>query len=351
MGFGVPSPQEYRPQSRLGERPAPSPQVSILLPAFNGGRFIDEQLHSVLTQTFGTFELLIYDDGSADGSWPIIEARAQADPRIRAWPSPTNTGQGAALSFLREQALAPLISFCDQDDVWAPDKLQLLVHGIGQADLAYGRSVLIDENGELLVGDIFQFVGPPISGRDPVAFLSRNTVSAHAMLVRRACLRPHHLNGGFDFDHLIAIAAAAGNGVVYVPDAVTHHRIHGANQVHGSLGNWDRHRKTKDRAKIRARKLRALVALSGAVAGNPHAPALTSLAFERLYAIANDLLANKDRVFRKRLDLGEVDALLRSVSSDAETISTAVRRFSKLARGPLHPSNWSMRRAKPDGES
>ena len=276
---------------------------------------------------------------------------AQDDARIRAWRGSTNGGQVAVLSLLLDHASAPLISFCDQDDVWAPGKLDLLVQAIGDADLAYGCSVLIDETGSPLGGDIFQFVGPPLTGRDPVPFLSHNTVSAHAMLVRRACLQPKLFNSGFDFDHLIAISAAARNGVAYVPAAVTGHRIHGANQVHGSLGNWDRHRKTKDRAKIKAHKLNALSALTGAVAGNPSVPPLTLRAFARLNAVANDLLANKTRVFRKPIDLGEIDALLGRVSSDQAAIRTAVRRVGKLARGPLHPSNWPRLLAKSGGES
>jgi glycosyltransferase involved in cell wall biosynthesis len=329
---------EYRPREPAAVQPLPS--VSVLLPTYNGARFLDAQVHSVLAQTLSTFELLVYDDGSTDGTWPILQAHAQSDPRIRAWQGSANAGQGAALTLLLGQAQAPLMSFCDQDDVWAPDKLERLITALGDADLAYGCSRLIDEHGTMLGPDIFQFVGPPIAGRDPVLLLPRNTVSAHAMLVRRACIRPHHFNGSFDFDHLIAMAAAAGNGVVYVPEAITYHRIHGGNQVHGSLANWARHRKSKVRAKIKAHKMRAMVALTGAVAGGPHVSPLRLQAFGRLNAIANEVLASKGHIFGASLDVGEVEALLRSVSADEEAIGNVVRRFRKLARGPLHPANW-----------
>ena len=87
------------------------PAVSILLPAFNGARFLDEQLRSVLLQTFSLFEFLIYDDGSTDGTWPTITAHAEADGRIRAWRRAANSGQGDALLYLLDHAQAPLISF------------------------------------------------------------------------------------------------------------------------------------------------------------------------------------------------------------------------------------------------
>ena len=186
---------------------------------------------------------------------------------------------------------------------------------------------------------MFAFVGPPIAGRDPVPFLDRNSVSAHAMLVRREVILPQHFSGRFDFDHLIAVSAASAGGIVHVPEAVTYHRIHGANQVHQSLGNWQRHRQTKDRARIRARKLAGLSELTGALLGHPRAPRATLDAFTRLHEIANATLRNTAWV-RKPVDLGEVEALLRRVSSDQDAIRSVKRRYAKLARGSMHPSNW-----------
>ena len=96
--------------------------------------------------------------------------------------------------------------------------------------------------------------------------------------------------------------------------------------------------KTKDRAKNNATKLRAMAALTGAVAGNPHASPETLATFARLNAIATGLMANRDWVVRKPIDLAEVEALLRSVSTNQAAIDSVVRRFAKLARGRLHPA-------------
>ena len=49
-----------------------NPKISVLLPVFNGGRFLKESIESILTQTYTDFEILIIDDGSKDNSLDII---------------------------------------------------------------------------------------------------------------------------------------------------------------------------------------------------------------------------------------------------------------------------------------
>ena len=338
-GSNVTEVASYR-RNPASETTIASPAISILLPAFNGGRFLDEQLRSVLLQTFSLFELLIYDDGSTDGTWAIIKAHADADVRIRAWNSSKNSGQGDALLYLLDRAKAPLISFCDQDDVWAPDKLELLVRRLGSADLAYGASPLIDANGHTVGQDLFAFTGPPNAGRDPIQYLAVNTTSAHAMLVRRDLLSSRHFNQMSDFDHLIAIAASARNGVVYVETSFTLHRIHDRNKTHSKLTDKRPRRPANELAKSRHKKAQAPAALITAALNslNPAAPMRSAL--ERLHAIANELLVSHAWLVNATFDARELEVLLRSISSDERAIRRVIRRFRKLARGPLHPGNW-----------
>ncbi len=329
----------------------PEPLVSILLPTFNGARFVDEQLRSVLAQTFSIFELLIYDDGSTDGTWPIIEAHAQADQRIRAWRGSANAGQGSALIFLLDRARGALISFCDHDDVWASDKLELLVRSLGSADLAYGTSPMIYNAGIAMTTDLFDHTGPPNSGRDPVQYLAANTTSAHAMVVRRDCVSKAHFNQVSDFDHLIAMAASARNGVVYVEMSFTLHRIHDGNKTHRQLGQKKLRRPSHEKASSRRKKAQAPAALTAAALASARANSPIRPALARLHAIAVDLLQSNARVMHSSFDPSEVEALLRQISSDETAIRRVIRRFRKLARGPLHPANLLLRLTKPGGES
>jgi glycosyltransferase involved in cell wall biosynthesis len=83
----------------VGARPM-SKRVSILMPVYNGARFLDEQVRSILAQTHGDFELLAYDDGSTDDSLAILRRHAEADPRMRVVAGGENMGQNAALKTL-----------------------------------------------------------------------------------------------------------------------------------------------------------------------------------------------------------------------------------------------------------
>ena len=90
---------------------------------YNGERFLAESIESVLSQTFSDFEFLILDDGSSDGSGPIIDHYAARDPRIRAIHR-ENRGLITSLNQLLVEARAPIIARMDADDVCNPQRFE-----------------------------------------------------------------------------------------------------------------------------------------------------------------------------------------------------------------------------------
>src|SRR5437868_5781705 len=103
-----------------------APALSILLPTFNGAAHLEEQLRSILDQSFGDFELLIADDGSTDETPAIARSFSRMDGRIAIVPTAGNVGQKGRLLELLGAAQAPLVSVADQDDLWDRDKTRLL---------------------------------------------------------------------------------------------------------------------------------------------------------------------------------------------------------------------------------
>ena len=99
-------------------------EVSIVMPVFNGGIFLKEAIESVLAQTCEDWELILSDDGSTDGSGLIIQHFDEADPRITALFSSTNTGPGAARNRGMRIARGRWLAFLDCDDLWLPEKLE-----------------------------------------------------------------------------------------------------------------------------------------------------------------------------------------------------------------------------------
>lgn len=99
-----------------------TPLVSVVMPAFNGGLFLDEAIRSILTQTFDDLELIVIDDGSIDNTPEIIELHRREDARIRAF-SQTNQGLIATLNRGLDLAQGVYVARMDQDDISLPRRL------------------------------------------------------------------------------------------------------------------------------------------------------------------------------------------------------------------------------------
>lgn len=96
--------------------------MTILMPVYNGERFLREAIDSILAQSFRPFEFLIIDDGSTDRSAEIIEL--YRDPRIRFVRNPENLGITPTLNRGIEMASCDLIARMDADDISHPQRLQ-----------------------------------------------------------------------------------------------------------------------------------------------------------------------------------------------------------------------------------
>lgn len=99
----------------------PAPSVSIIMPVYNAGRFLDQSIGSALGQTCGDFELICFNDASTDNSLEILRRYEQLDPRIRVIDSPVNVKQGAGRNAAIRQATGKYILFLDADDLLVTD--------------------------------------------------------------------------------------------------------------------------------------------------------------------------------------------------------------------------------------
>ena len=104
------------------------PKITISLPVYNGEKYVDRAIRSVLSQTFRDFELIAVDDGSTDGS--LKKLLAYRDPRFRFLRHSENRGVSAALNTVIERAAGEYIFFLDIDDEMRPDALETLCRGM-----------------------------------------------------------------------------------------------------------------------------------------------------------------------------------------------------------------------------
>ena len=111
-------------------------QIDILVSTYNGEGYLKEQLESIFAQDIHDWHILIRDDGSKDRSVSIIEEYASRYPdKITVITEPPGrVGIPAAFECLLVNSSSPYVAFCDQDDVWLPNKLRLLRECIQQVE-------------------------------------------------------------------------------------------------------------------------------------------------------------------------------------------------------------------------
>jgi glycosyltransferase involved in cell wall biosynthesis len=104
-----------------------APEISVIMPNWNGSLYIEQGINSVLTQTYRDFELIVVDDGSSDSSKSIIKRISDADGRVRLVEHVTNLGVSAALNSGINAARSDLLTVMGSDDLLSSDRLERLV--------------------------------------------------------------------------------------------------------------------------------------------------------------------------------------------------------------------------------
>lgn len=126
------------------------PSVTILLSTYNGEKYIIEQLDSLLAQTYPNISIFIRDDASTDNTVDLINDYMTRHPKqpINWLPDTPDCNLGYQKSFwslLQNCPASEYYSFCDQDDIWFPDKVELGVRALNKLDshtpLLYASSV------------------------------------------------------------------------------------------------------------------------------------------------------------------------------------------------------------------
>jgi teichuronic acid biosynthesis glycosyltransferase TuaG len=127
-------------------------EVSVITPAYNAERFLEENLRSMQAQTFESWEQVLVDDGSSDRTVEIIEAFAASDPRFRLVRHDENRGVAAARNTGLNVARGRYVAFVDADDYLLPRKFERQIAFMREHGYAftYHYYCCIDESGKLL---------------------------------------------------------------------------------------------------------------------------------------------------------------------------------------------------------
>lgn len=219
-------------------------RVDILLATYNGEKYLEKQLESILHQTYQNFYLLIRDDISSDTTPKIIEKYVQAHPeRIRALPPKKNLGVKGNFSALMEASQSSYVMFADQDDFWMEDKIAKTLAAMKSAELKYGTTtpilvhsdlVVVDENMQQIAHSFWAHTNiQPCSFSGLNRFLTQNMVTGCTMMVNKSLCQlayPIPQNSPMH-DWWIALVAAAFGKIELLDEPTLFYRQHSCNTL------------------------------------------------------------------------------------------------------------------------
>src|SRR5262249_39221274 len=133
-------------QRARGREEIMRPTVSVIVAAYNIAAYVGKAIDSAIAQTEGSFELLVIDDGSSDGTVDVV--KSYRDSRLRLVVKEWNRGASRARNRIIAEAQGTWLAILDGDDWWAPDRLAKLLDAASatHADLVADNWYLIEDD-------------------------------------------------------------------------------------------------------------------------------------------------------------------------------------------------------------
>ena len=225
-------------------------RVQILLSTWNGEAWLVELLASLERQTFSDWELIIRDDGSQDRTVKLLLDWQQAHPEKVAGLHVDGKHLGVAKSFgaLVRMSTAPYLMFCDQDDVWFPEKIEVELQRMQQLEVSKGKDkpllvhtdlALVNSHGSLMMPSFWRMRGFDIR-QQKQAYLLTNTVTGCSVLFNRAAAeKAFPMPSGVQYhDRWLALVCAWFGHIHSVDQPMLFYRQHENNEVGAGLANY-----------------------------------------------------------------------------------------------------------------
>lgn len=220
-------------------------KVEIVLATFNGGRFLEEQLDSLINQSYKDIRVTIRDDGSKDETLGIINGFCRKYPETVFLSISSGIPLGSSLSFskLLEESSGKYIMLCDQDDVWKETKVEMTFKEMKRIESLYGNEmpllvftdlVEVDEQLNVISPSFFssQKLFPEISS-NATKLAALNVVAGCTVMINRAALKislpvP---SSKIVHDQWLAVNVAHFGKVSYLREGTLLYRQHSQNSI------------------------------------------------------------------------------------------------------------------------
>ncbi|PWB53163.1 MAG: glycosyltransferase family 2 protein [Nitrosomonadales bacterium] len=227
--------------------------VLILMATYNGSEFIEEQLASLRAQSYADWRLWVRDDGSTDDTVEKVRRFAAQDQRV-CLLEPDGIRKGASGSFSclmdRFAPEADYLMFCDQDDVWFPNKIEITLARMREMETRFGIDIPLLVHTDLSVTDRelnvtaasfcrYQGLNPDVQGLHRLVV--QNNVTGCTMMVNRALalLAGPVPASAIMHDWWLAMVAAGFGNIGHISQPTMLYRQHGANDTGAKNYGWE----------------------------------------------------------------------------------------------------------------
>ena len=200
--------------------------ISVCIASFNGERYLKEQISSVLPQLREEDEIIVSDDGSTDETFAILESFH--DSRIKMFVNEGRHGFIWNFENALKKAKGDVIFLCDQDDVWKPNKVEIVMEAFQNHDIVLHDAEIVDKDGNKTGNRYSEGLH---HRRGFWSNLWKTRWLGCCMAFRRNVLEyalpfPRHIVG---HDGWISAVGLAKFDYYYIPDVLMWYRRHGEN--------------------------------------------------------------------------------------------------------------------------
>jgi len=208
------------------------PLISIALATYNGEKYLQEFLNSIISQTYDNIEVIACDDQSTDKTVEILREYSK-EMKLNYFVNQKRLGVNKNFEKAINLCTGDFIALADQDDIWVKDKLEILYEEIIKDDnilCVLSDAFIINENGELISNSFIKYIGVN-SNTDFKSFLFGSRFLGCTFMIRR-----NLVNYALPFpndicchDWWLNIIASKKGTVKFVDKPLIYYRIHGAN--------------------------------------------------------------------------------------------------------------------------
>ena len=226
--------------------------ITIIMAVYNGQEYIREQLESLKDQTYTEWRLVIRDDRSSDKTAEIVKKfsdEVEQEVIFKVNEKPSGSAKNNFALLINDAKESDYVMFCDQDDIWKKDKIEITFNKMKQAEERYGRDFpllvhgdveVIDENGNIKADSMFEMSHINADSKLP-QILIQNHVTGCTMMCNKKLIAGISEYASSEYiimhDYLAALYASVFGKIEVIKKPLLSYRQHSGNSVGAKNNN------------------------------------------------------------------------------------------------------------------